>query len=257
MNITLIQTHIYWQDVAANLAHFEEKIWQIKQKTDLIILPEMFTTGFSMDAKNLAEVPNLTTFKWLKQMATQTDACVMGSYMVKENDEYFNRLIAMLPDGTFYQYDKRHLFRMANEHQNYTFGTKKIIFEWKNWKICPQICYDLRFPVWSRNVDCEYDLLVYVANWPQARKQAWNVLLPARAVENWCYVAAVNRIGEDGKGLQYSGNSQIADFKGETIWHQDNGEAIFSYDLDKKELQEYRQKFPAYLDADIFELKIK
>ncbi len=255
MNITLIQTNLYWQDITANLAHFEEKIWQIKHKTDLIILPEMFTTGFSMEVEKLAEVPNLTTFKWLKQISAQTDACVIGSYIVKENNYYFNRLIAMLPDGTFYQYDKRHLFRMANEHQNYTFGTEKVIFEWRNWKICPQICYDLRFPVWSRNVNCEYDLLIYIANWSQVRSQAWNVLLPARAVENWCYVAGVNRIGEDGKGLQYSGNSQITNFKGEMIWHQENDEAIFSYDLDKKALEEYRKNFPAYLDADIFELK--
>ncbi|TAH29831.1 MAG: amidohydrolase [Cytophagales bacterium] len=255
MNITLIQTHLYWQDVIANLANLEEKIWQIKSKTDIIILPEMFTTGFSMEAEKLAEVPNLTTFKWLKQMASQTNACVMGSYIVKENGHYFNRLIAMLPDGNHYQYDKRHLFRMANEYENYTLGTQKIIFEWRGWKICPQICYDLRFPVWSRNINNEYDILIYVANWPAARNRAWNVLLPARAVENWCYVAAVNRVGEDGKGLSYSGDSQIADFKGDILWHNANDEIIVSYDLDKSALEEYRKKFPAYLDADQFELK--
>lgn len=255
MNITLIQTHLYWQDVIANLANLEEKIWQIKDKTDIIILPEMFTTGFSMETEKLAEVPNLTTFKWLKQMASQTNACVMGSYIVKENGHYFNRLIAMLPDGNHYQYDKRHLFRMANEHENYTFGTQKIIFEWRGWKICPQICYDLRFPVWSRNINNEYDILIYVANWPAARNRAWNVLLPARAVENWCYVAAVNRVGEDGKGLSYSGDSQITDFKGDILWHNANDEIIVSYDLDKSALEEYRKKFPAYLDADEFQLK--
>lgn len=255
MNITLIQTHLHWQDITANLANLEEKIWEIKHKTDLIILPEMFTTGFSMEVEKLAEVPHLTTFKWLKQMAAQTDACVIGSYIVKENGNYFNRLIAILPDGHYHQYDKRHLFRMANEHQNYTFGTQKTIFEWRNWKICPQICYDLRFPVWSRNIENEYDLLIYVANWPAVRNRAWNVLLPARAIENWCYVAGVNRVGEDGKGLLYSGDSQIADFKGEILRYEVDKEAIISYDLDKNALNTYRQNFPAYLDADVFELK--
>jgi predicted amidohydrolase len=256
MNITLVQTDLYWQDITANLSNLEEKIWAIKKDTDIIVLPEMFTTGFTMEANKVAEVINLETFKWLKRMAAHTNALIMGSYIVKENESFLNRMVMMKPDGNYYFYDKRHLFRMAEEHKTYTAGTKNIIVEWRNWKICPQICYDLRFPVWSRNINCEYDLLVYVANWPSPRRTAWNALLPARAVENWCYVAGVNRVGIDGKGLEYAGDSQIIDFKGEILFHHTKTEIIHTHTLEKAELLEYRQKFPAYLDADKFDIHL-
>ncbi|MCU0445053.1 MAG: amidohydrolase [Microscillaceae bacterium] len=252
LTLTLIQTSLHWQDAAANRAMLEEKIWQIGQSTDLIILPEMFTTGFTMQASELAEPMNLHTFKWLKQMAAQTNAVIMGSYIVQENGQYFNRLVWMQPNGEFAHYDKRHLFRMAEEHQTYTGGTKKIIQNLKNWRICPLICYDLRFPVWSRNLNLEYDMLVYVANWPQARNVAWRTLLQARAIENLSYCVGVNRVGTDGKGIYYSGDSAVIDFKGTHLFQKADEEAIFTITLNKNELLEYRQKFPANLDADKF-----
>jgi omega-amidase len=254
LTLTLIQTNLHWQNAEANRAMLEEKIWQIGQKTDLIILPEMFTTGFSMQASELAEPMNLHTFKWLKQMAKQTEAVIMGSYIVQENGNYFNRLIWMQPDGEFAHYDKRHLFRMAEEHQTYTGGLQKIIQTLQGWRICPLICYDLRFPVWSRNVNLEYDLLVYVANWPQARNVAWSSLLQARAIENLSYCVGVNRVGTDGKGIYYSGDSAVIDFKGTHLFQKADEEAIFTITLVKNDLLEYRQKFPANLDADKFEI---
>jgi predicted amidohydrolase len=233
---------------------FEEKIWQIGQKTDIIILPEMFTTGFTMEAKDLAEHLNMTTFKWMRQIAEQTGAVVMGSYIVQDSGHYFNRLLWMQPDGEFAYYDKRHLFRMANEQETYTAGFTKIIQTWKGWRIMPLICYDLRFPVWSRNVNFAYDALIYIANWPQVRIGAWKTLLKARAVENLAYCIGVNRVGTDGKGLEYSGDSAVIDFKGNTLFEEANKELIQTISLNKAELSDFRQKFPADLDADTFEI---
>lgn len=257
LSLTLIQSALHWENAVANLAMFEEKIWQIKEATDLIVLPEMFTTGFTMNA-SLAEPMNLTTFKWMKQQAAQTGAVITGSYIVKEKEQYFNRLIWMRPDGTFEVYDKRHLFRMAEEHQTYSAGTNKIFPTLKGWRICPLICYDLRFPVWSRNTTkgqaLAYDCLMYVANWPQARSHAWNTLLQARAIENLSYVIGVNRVGADGKNIAYSGNSAVISPKGEVLFHQADHECIQTIILDAAELMAFRQKFPAFLDADGFEV---
>lgn len=255
LTLTLIQSELHWQNPTANLAMFEEKIWKINQKTDLIILPEMFTTGFSMAAKDLAEPMNLTTFKWMRQQAEQTGAVITGSYIVKENDAYFNRLLWMQPNGEYAIYDKRHLFRMADEHLTYTAGTKNIIQELKGWRIMPQICYDLRFPVWSRNVDLQYDLLIYVANWPQPRTLAWNILLQARAIENLAFCAGVNRVGSDGIGKEYVGDSAVIDFKGNRLFYETEKEAIHTITLDKSEMIAFREKFPTNLDADKFEIK--
>lgn len=258
LTVTLIQTALHWEDAVANLAMFEEKIWQINAPTDLIVLPEMFTTGFTMNAVSLAEPMNLTTFKWMKQQAAQTGAVVTGSYIVKEKEHYFNRLVWMRPDGTFEVYDKRHLFRMAEEHHTYSAGNHKIIVELKGWRICPFICYDLRFPVWSRNTmsgeTLAYDCLIYVANWPQARSHAWRTLLQARAIENLSYVIGVNRVGADGKDIIYSGNSAVINHKGEILFEQANKEQIHRQILDAEELMAFRQKFPAYLDADSFSI---
>ena len=260
MKITLLQPNLYWHDPVANRAMLEEIIFNLPESTDLIVLPEMFTTGFTMDARTVAEPMNLTTFRWLKQMAAQTGAVVTGSYVVKDRDNYFNRLIWMQPDGQFDTYDKRHLFRMAGEDRIYTAGTHRIVKEWKGWRICPLICYDLRFPVWSRNVmpdkgrgtDFDYDLLLYVANWPASRHTAWNVLLQARAIENLSYVVGVNRVGEDGNGHSYTGDSAVIDFKGDVLFRQTNTEIAHQQTLCLDELQAFRAMFPANLDADRF-----
>jgi omega-amidase len=254
LKISIIQSDIHWESADANMAMFEEKIWKIREQTDIIILPEMFTTGFTMNAKELAEPMNYKACKWMKQQAAQTKAVVTGSVIIKEEGKYFNRLLWFEPDGQFFYYDKRHLFRMAEEHQTYSAGNKKMIREVKGWKILPLVCYDLRFPVWSRNVGNEYDLLIYVANWPQARNIAWKTLLKARAIENLAYCAGVNRVGEDGKGIPYSGDSMIINYKGEELISCNDKDCIHTISLNYDELKSFREKFPADMDADKFEI---
>ncbi len=253
LRVTIIQSPLHWKSISANLAMFEEKIWQIDQETDLIILPEMFNTGFTMDVEELAEPMNFITFKWMKQMAAQTKAVLTGSFIVKENNRFYNRLIWMQPDGTWNSYDKRHLFRMANEHEYFDSGEKKIIQLLKGWRICPLICYDLRFPVWARNNDREkYDLLIYAANWPSPRVKAWDTLLSARAIENLSYCIGVNRIGKDGNGIKYSGHSAAYDAKGNTLTFLADTEDIETLQLSASSLIQVREKFPTHLDADDF-----
>lgn len=256
LKVTLIQSNLHWQNKDANMAMFEEKIWQIEDETDLIVLPEMFSTGFTMEAKELAEPMNFHTFRWLANMAKQKNTNIVGSFIVKEDKKYFNRLVLMQADETFFVYDKRHLFRMAKEHETFSEGTEKVLPEIKGWKILPLICYDLRFPIWSRNVNLAYDALIYVANWPKARRTAWQTLLKARAVENLAYVIAVNRVGEDGNKIAYSGDSAVIDPKGHLIFEQADTEFIKTFELDKEALVKYREKFPAYLDADTFEISL-
>ncbi|RKQ49890.1 putative amidohydrolase [Roseivirga pacifica] len=253
LKLALIQSSIHWHEVQANLAMFEEKIWQITEPVDIIVLPEMFQTGFTMET-SLAEPMNLTTFKWMKQMAAQKKAVVTGSYIVKEGEKVFNRLVWMFPDGTYKTYDKRHLFRMANEDQHFDGGSEKLVVQYKGWSICPLICYDLRFPVWSRNVDLEYDLLLYVANWPAARVSAWDALLKARAIENVSYAVGLNRVGEDGLGIAYNGHMGAYSPKGETLMFSDKEETVI-VTLEKGELDRFREKFPAQLDADKFSIE--
>jgi predicted amidohydrolase len=261
LSITFIQTELYWQDIPANLAMFEEKIWKIDDDTDVIVLPEMFNTGFSMDAKQLAEPVNFKTFKWMKQMASQKQACITGSYIVKDEGKYYNRLYWVDPEGNVYYYDKRHLFRMGDEHLTYAPGMERVIIRSGEWRIMPLICYDLRFPVWSRNTkdrDTEqpvYDLLIYVANWPAPRTDVWNTLLKARAVENQCYCLGVNRIGRDGMSVDYNGHSACYDFKGQPLITPADVDLIERVDLDLQALKEFRLKFPAYLDADQFKIQ--
>lgn len=251
--VSLVQTSLYWEDPVANRAMLEEKISGI-QGSDVIILPELFTTSFTNNAVALAEPMNLNTFKWMKQMAAQTGACITGSYIVKEDGKFYNRLLWMQPDGAFQYYDKRHSFRMSDEHKNYTSGTTQLIVTYKGWKIAPFICYDLRFPVWSRNINFAYDLALYIANWPESRSHAWNNLLPARAIENISYVAGVNRIGTDGNGLHYSGDSILLDFKGIALVQLHAADKIVTTSLDKQALASFRESFPAQLDADAFKL---
>ncbi|MBK6265077.1 amidohydrolase [Marivirga sp. S37H4] len=256
LKISLVQTPLHWQDKQANLAMLEEKIWQIDEATDVIILPEMFNTGFSMQAEKMGEPMNLHTFKWMRQMAEQRKSVVTGSYIINEGGKYFNRLIWMQPDGHYYSYDKKHLFRMANEDAHYSPGSSPLIVKWKGWKIKPLVCYDLRFPVWSRNKahhgEMEYDLMLFVANWPAARVNAWDILLQARAIENLSYCAGVNRIGEDGNGVLYNGHSAIYNPKGESLFFANDKEEVETVSLSKAELIHFREKFPAYLDADDF-----
>ena len=252
LNISLVQTNLHWENPTANLAMLEEKIFDIDEPTDLIILPEMFTTGFSMKAKQFAEPMNLTTTRWMKQIAAQTGAIITGSVIIKEGENYFNRLLWVTPEGEVDTYDKRHLFRMAKENDVYAEGTKRLIKTIKGWKICPLICYDLRFPVWSRNVNLDYDLLIYVANWPKVRMYPWDSLLVARAIENQSYVVGVNRVGEDGNGFPHSGNSAVVDFAGKVLFREIDNEVIHHHTLDRSSLDEFRQRFPAYLDADSF-----
>lgn len=262
LKISIIQADLHWEDPEANLAMFEEKIWRLGEQTDVIVLPEMFTTGFTMQAKNLAEMMNMRTTKWMKMIADQTGALVMGSFIANVHERYYNRLLWMEPGGNFKTYDKRHLFRMADEHHTYTQGESLLIGHWKGWRICPLICYDLRFPVWSRNrwnaslKKPSYDLLVYVANWPQVRINAWETLLRARAIENLSYVAGVNRVGVDGKGIEYNGHSSIISPKGDSIFSVEGVEAVKTTQLNANSLQAYRDKFPTLLDADDFSIEI-
>jgi predicted amidohydrolase len=264
LKITYIQTSLIWENKIANLTHFETLFKSIKQ-TDLIVLPEMFTTGFTMNSNLLAEQENEETFLWIMQMAKEKNAAITGSFIVKEKNDFYNRLLWANPNGTYYTYNKRHLFRMAEEHSYYTAGNNRLIVEYKGWKICPLICYDLRFPVWSRNITTNenkikipaYDLLLYVANWPEARNSAWNALLPARAIENQCYVLGVNRIGIDGKNIAYSGNSALIDAKGNYKSHcKPKVEEIITTEISLTELNEFRSKFPVNLDADSFQIEL-
>lgn len=259
LKIALVQTDLYWKDKTANMAMLEERLMNLASDVDLIILPEMFTTGFTMDAIEVAEPMNFTTTKWMKQMAAQTQALVTGSIVIEEKGNYYNRLLWVSPDGKVDFYDKRHLFRMAGEDAHYDMGKERKVFELKGWKIMPQICYDLRFPVWTRNRvqddKLEYDLLFYVASWPSPRISAWDILLKARAVENLSYSIGVNRIGQDGNGIPYSGHSAAYNFKGETLGFSDSKEEILFIDLDLNSLSEYREKFPAWLDVDGFDLQ--
>lgn len=260
LKTTIIQTSLHWQDREANLQMFEDKIMSIKDVTDLIVLPEMFTTGFTMDVESNAELCKkesqfVTTVEKMQKWAKQKNAAICGSIIVEENDNYYNRLYFVKPNGEFHHYDKRHLFRMAGEDEHYSAGNEKIIIEYKGWKICPLICYDLRFPVWSRNVNNEYDLLIYVANWPAPRSFAWQTLLKARAAENLAFCIGVNRVGKDDNGMDYCGNSAIIDFKGQAIFENENEEITRTEMLSKFDLEDFRAKFPAHLDADEFEIK--
>ncbi|MCH7412919.1 amidohydrolase [Belliella sp. R4-6] len=258
LKIALIQTDLYWHDKTANFSMLEEKIWEIDGEVDLIILPEMFSTGFTMEVKEYGEPMNFTACKWLKQMAAQTGAVVTGSVIIKEGDDYYNRMLWACPDGELMHYDKRHLFRMANEDEHFSMGQERRIFQIKGWNILPQICYDLRFPVWSRNTSkdgkMDYDISIYIASWPKPRISAWDILLQARAVENLVYSIGVNRIGEDGNGVLYSGNSAVYNFKGDQLMFSKDQEQTLIVELNFEALNSFRQKFPAWKDSDNFQI---
>ncbi len=255
LTLTLIQSPLEWENIHSNLSNFEQKLKRIGQATDIIVLPEMFTTGFSMSAPTLAETMDGSTMNWLKTQAAQYDAVITGSFIVKENGKYYNRLIWMQPDGHFESYDKRHLFTLAKEQETYTSGTQKLLVNYKGWKICPLVCYDLRFPVWSRNVE-QYDLLIYVANWPDRRRDAWKTLLKARAIENQVYTIGVNRVGKDEKDLNYSGDSSLFDYQGELIYQVANRPDIFTTTLSKAPQDNFRNKLNFLADQDSFHIDL-
>jgi predicted amidohydrolase len=252
--VTIIQAQLHWQDAEKNRAMFSDKLATAVPQTDLIVLPEMFTTGFSMNAAALAEEAEGPTLTWMQQEAQKHQAVLTGSVIVQEQGNFYNRLYWVRPDGSYAIYNKKHLFRMAKEHHTYTAGKEKIVVELNGWNICPLVCYDLRFPVWSRNLGNSYDLLLYVANWPQLRSLAWRTLLQARAIENIAYVVGVNRVGTDGNNHPYSGDSAIIHPKGYHLLETSQAEGIHTLTLSRQELFDFREAFPAHMDADTFSL---
>jgi omega-amidase len=256
LTVSIIQTALHWENKAANLQMFDSKIAALP-KTELVLLPEMFSTGFSMQPEKFAEPMDGPTVQWMQQTAMEKRIILCGSLMISEAGKYYNRLLWVLPNGQIGSYDKRHLFSFGNEHLHYTAGNKRLIASVKGWKINLQICYDLRFPVWSRQQmgeGAEYDLLVYVANWPQRRSHAWKSLLMARAIENQAYCIGLNRVGNDGKDIYHSGDSMIIDPLGETLYHKADVEDSFTITLDKEQLQQTRQQFAFLNDADQFQI---
>jgi len=254
LKITLIQSEISWHNISGNLNHIESLIKNNNLNTNLIVLPEMFNTGFTMNPAEISEEMTGKTVSFLIRLSRETQADITGSIAVNENGLYYNRLIWVKPDGEILTYDKRHLFRMGGEDKIYTPGNSLLTVELNGWRIRPFICYDLRFPVWTRNSGMEYDLALFTANWPAARDHHWETLLRARAIENQCYVAGVNRTGTDGNGVDYNGKSSVTDFYGKTIFMADEKESLKTVELSHEELLSYRKSFPAWMDGDKFTL---
>jgi predicted amidohydrolase len=250
LTVTLVQTEIIWEDISANLAMLDKKIDGISEKTDVIILPEMFTTGFSLDVKKLAEPMNGSAVSWAVAKSKQKKVHIMGSIIIKVGKKYFNRLVWSKPDGKILTYDKKHLFRMGNEHNVYTPGNSHLTIEVKGWKLRTFICYDLRFPIWCRNIGNAYDAAIFIADWPAKRSHHWKILLPARAVENQSYVIGVNCVGKDGKGLVYSGDSCIIEPTGNILFTQADTPCIHTATLSYEKIREFRETFAAWQDAD-------
>lgn len=261
LHITLIQSDIFWEDPVKNIEHFGRKIDEIPTPTDLVVLPEMFNTGFSFNPHKCAETTDGPAIGLLREKSVRRNFMIMGSVLIKERGSYFNRLICMRPDGTFHQYDKRHLFRLSDEYKIMKGGREKIIVNWKGWSILPLICYDLRFPIWSKNTwkdgIYEYDILLYVANWPGSRSDIWKSLLIARAIENQCYVIGVNRIGKDGHGISHPGNSMIINPDGTILSStEEEKPAILQSILSLQKLREFRDSYPFAPDWDHFTIQL-
>jgi omega-amidase len=269
LTITTIQTNLHWEDKPANLKMLQEKIMGIQEKTEIVVLPEMFNTGFTMKPEQLAEPMEGETVTWMKRVAMERKVVLVGSVAIKTEERtetvssFTNRLLWMLPNGQYGYYDKRHLFAFAGEDQHYTAGNKRLIASVKGWKINLQVCYDLRFPVWARQSSfakasedkAEYDLLIYVANWPERRSHAWKTLLQARAIENQCYVVGVNRVGNDGNNIYHSGDSMIVDPLGEVLYTKKDEEDIHTITIDKAQLDTVREKLPFLKDGDGFSIE--
>jgi predicted amidohydrolase len=256
LKVTLIQAKLAWEDIESNLAGFDQTIDSVMEETHLIVLPEMFSTGFSMNAETLAQDMGGSAVKWLRSKSRQKQVDIVGSVMIKEDEKHFNRLLWVKPEGEIFVYDKKHLFRFAGEEKVYSAGDKNIIVDLHGWKISPFICYDLRFPIWTRNIANRYDIAIFVANWPEKRSLHWNTLLVARAIENQCYVIGVNRVGTDGNGLSYSGYSSVIDPSGKILFQKSYEECVYTANLPYFPVQEYREEFPAWKDADNEMIKI-
>jgi len=261
LTITLVHSQLFREEKATNRRLMDGKIRNISQHTEGVVLPEMFNTGFSMNASELAETMNGETVNWMKELSRELGVILCGSLIIEEEKKYFNRLVWMLPNGEYGYYDKRHLFAYGGEDKHFTAGGKRLIASVKGWKVNLQVCYDLRFPVWARQGPSaaasgtpEFDLLVYVANWPERRSHAWKTLLCARAIENQCYVVGVNRVGNDGHSVYHSGNSLVIDPLGQVLYHMADEEDVFTITLQKEKLEETREKFPFWKDADRFNL---
>ena len=263
LRITTVQADLVWENKIENLSKFDDLLRGIKRgETDVIVLPEMFTTGFSMNPAAFAETMNDATVFWLKKKAWELNAAVTGSFICIDNDNYYNRLVWMLPDGSLSTYDKRHRFTLAGEDKYYTEGVERLVVEWRGWRICPLICYDLRFPVWARNGvqaqegQVDYDLLIYVANWPIARSHHWRILTEARAVEDQAYAVAVNRIGTDANGYEYRGDTSVIDYAGDILLRRSFTEGVDTTIVSKAKLTNYRKKFGFLADQDAFKIEV-
>jgi omega-amidase len=264
LRVSLVQGATRWHDLAANRAYYGALIEPLKGQSDLIVLPETFTSGFSNEAIHQAETMDGPTVTWLRERARDLDAAITGSVQLRVGSgaeaKVYNRLLFAMPDGEIRHYDKRHLFRYAREHERYAAGNDRLIVDWRGWRICPLVCYDLRFPVYARNrydesvAHCDYDLILFVANWPSARRYAWSTLLRARAIENLCYCAGLNRVGVDGNDLHYAGDSAVLDFLGQPLVELGPQEQVVTVRLDAKALAAHRKGFPAWMDADAFRL---
>jgi omega-amidase len=255
LRITTVQSILHWEQADKNLDMFSSKLAGLKGTTDLVVLPEMFTTGFSMQAESLAESMDGPSVRWMEKTAAELNAVVTGSLIIEERGQFFNRLVWMRPDGSRATYDKRHLFTLAGEHEQYAAGKRHLIVSCRGWSICPLICYDLRFPVWSRNVS-GFDVLLYMANWPEKRSQAWKTLLAARAIENQCYTVGVNRVGEDANGHTYSGDTSLYNFAGDLLHQSSFVEEISTIRISKEEQEVFRTELPFLKDADDFVIKV-
>jgi len=256
MKIALIQTSLIWENPTENRSHLAQKITGFMEDVDLIVLPEMFSSGFTMNPKAVAETMQGETVSWLQHLAKAKDCAITGSLVIEENGNYYNRLVFVFPKGEIKTYDKKHLFSLAGENEFYAAGKDKLILEYKGYKICPLICYDLRFPVFSRNVE-NYDVLLYVANWPKPRVNAWDILLKARSVENMCYTIGVNRIGKDHNHHEYVGHTQVIDFMGEYVLEPQEADAVFIVELNKAKLLQTRRKLAFLNDKDNFQLETR
>jgi omega-amidase len=260
LKVTLIQANLHWEDIAANLRMFDEKINAITERTEVVVLPEMFSTGFSMKPELLAETMDGSAVQWMKKKAAEKNIILTGSLIIEENGQYLNRLIWMQPNGVMGTYDKRHLFGYGGEHEHYLAGDRRLIAQVKGWKVCLTVCYDLRFPVWSRNMivpetgDPAYDVLINVANWPESRSTAWKTLIQARAIENQCYTIGVNRVGNDGDQIYHSGESSLIDPVGEILYRKSHDEDTFTTTLERSKLEAIRKRIPFLKDADKFQL---
>ncbi len=256
LELALVQTDVFWEDVDANLNHLGVILKNLKSTTDVVILTEAFTSGFSMDAKKVAQNLDGKALVWMKEIAVQKNVAVCGSLFVFENAKYYNRFVWVFPNGEMQFYDKRHLFSIEKENVNYSCGKSQLLIEYKGWKIFPQICYDLRFPVWARNT-MGYDLMINVANWPAARSEVWKTLLKARAIENQCYVAAVNRVGTDKNPIEHSGDTMIVDYKGQVTHNAYSEQIILCGSVSLDALHTFRKKFNTLIDADRFTIEIE